>query len=87
MSKADILVIGSANTDITVRFAANAGLPKPRRRHRFGPLMRSMMRQFLELCRQEKKWLLIPLGVVVLLLLAAALLMASSSGIAWAIYR
>jgi uncharacterized membrane protein len=49
--------------------------------------MRSIMKQFLELCRQEKKWLLIPLGVVLLLLVAAVLLMASSSGIAWAIYR
>ena len=44
-----------------------------------------LLKELLQLCRQEKKWWLIPL-VVVLLALGAILVFASSSGIAWALY-
>ncbi len=44
-----------------------------------------LLKEFLQLCKQEKKWWLIPL-IVVLLGLGAILVFASSSGIAWALY-
>jgi hypothetical protein len=47
--------------------------------------MWSLLKEFLQLCRQEKKWWLIPL-VVVLLVLGLVLVFASSSGVAWALY-
>jgi hypothetical protein len=48
--------------------------------------VKSWFRQFFQLCRQEKKWWLIPLLVVLLLGLAAVFLLASNSGISWALY-
>jgi hypothetical protein len=47
--------------------------------------MWALLKEFLQLCRQEKKWWLVPL-VVLLLALGAVLIFASSSGIAWALY-
>ncbi|HEY9175174.1 MAG TPA: DUF5989 family protein [Verrucomicrobiae bacterium] len=44
-----------------------------------------MFKEFLQLCKQEKKWWLVPL-IVVLLALGTILVFASSSGIAWALY-
>ncbi|HXP61336.1 MAG TPA: DUF5989 family protein [Dongiaceae bacterium] len=48
--------------------------------------MKLWFRQFFQLCRQEKKWWLIPLLVLLLLGLAAVFLLASNSGISWALY-
>jgi Family of unknown function (DUF5989) len=47
--------------------------------------MWSLLKEFLEFCKQEKKWWLAPL-IVLLLLLGLIIFVASSSGIAWAIY-
>jgi hypothetical protein len=47
--------------------------------------MWSLLKEFLQFSKQEKKWWLIPL-VVVLLVLGAILLFTASSGIAWALY-
>jgi hypothetical protein len=47
--------------------------------------MWALLKEFRQLCRQEKKWWLVPL-VVLLLALGAVLIFASSSGIAWALY-
>jgi len=48
--------------------------------------MNAWLKELWCLCRQEKKWLLIPLVLVVVLGLAAMLLFASNSGISWALY-
>ena len=42
--------------------------------------------RFSEICRQEKKWWLIPLVVVLLVCLGAILIFTASSGIVWALY-
>jgi hypothetical protein len=47
--------------------------------------MWSLLKEFLQFIRQEKKWWLIPL-IVLLLLLGAVLIFTASSGIAWALY-
>jgi hypothetical protein len=47
--------------------------------------MWSLLKEFLRFCKQEKKWLLIPL-IVILLLLGAILIFTASSGISWALY-
>lgn len=44
-----------------------------------------LFKEFLDFCRQEKKWWLIPL-IVLLLLLGAILFFTASSGIAWTLY-
>jgi hypothetical protein len=51
-----------------------------------GPSVKSWLREFWLLCKQEKKWWLIPLIVLVLLGLAAVFILASNSGISWALY-
>ena len=51
-----------------------------------GPSVKSLFREFFQLCRQEKKWWLIPLAVLLLLGLAAVFILASNSGISWALY-
>jgi hypothetical protein len=48
--------------------------------------VKSLFREFFQLCRQEKKWWLIPLAVLLLLGLAAVFILASNSGISWALY-
>ncbi len=48
--------------------------------------MKSLIKEFFQLCRQEKKWWLIPLAVLLLLGVAAVFLFASGSGISWALY-
>jgi len=48
--------------------------------------VKSWLREFWLLCKQEKKWWLIPLIVLVLLGLAAVFILASNSGISWALY-
>ena len=47
--------------------------------------MWSLLKEFLQFSKQEKKWWLVPL-VVVLLLVGAVLIFTASSGIAWALY-
>ncbi|MDB6110396.1 MAG: hypothetical protein JWR69_2146 [Pedosphaera sp.] len=47
--------------------------------------MWTLLKEFLQFSRQEKKWWLIPL-VVVLLLVGGILIFAANSGIAWALY-
>ncbi len=47
--------------------------------------MWSLLKDFLQFSRQEKKWWLIPL-IIVLLLLGAILIFTANSGIAWALY-
>jgi len=47
--------------------------------------MWSLLKEFLEFSRQEKKWWLIPL-IVMLLLLGLIMIFAASSGISWALY-
>ena len=47
--------------------------------------MWSLVKEFFQFARQEKKWWLIPL-VIILLGLSAVLIFGSSSGIAWLIY-
>jgi hypothetical protein len=47
--------------------------------------MLSLLKEFFQFARQEKKWWLIPL-VIILLGLGAVLIFAPSSGIAWLIY-
>jgi hypothetical protein len=47
--------------------------------------MWSLLREFWQLCREEKKWWLIPL-VGALLLLGLVLVFAASSGVTWALY-
>jgi len=47
--------------------------------------MWSVVKEFFQFARQEKKWWLIPL-VLILLGLGAVLIFGSSSGIAWLIY-
>ena len=48
--------------------------------------MKGWLKTFLDLCWQEKKWLLIPSVLLLLLLIGAILLFASGSGISWALY-
>jgi len=52
---------------------------------RVGASMWRLFKEFLEFCRQEKKWWLIPL-IVLLLVLGVILIFTGSSGIAWALY-
>jgi len=47
--------------------------------------MSSLLKEFLRFCKQEKKWLLIPL-IIVLLLIGAILIFTGGSGISWALY-
>lgn len=47
--------------------------------------MWSLLKEFLQFSRQEKKWWLIPL-IVILLLLGVVLIFTASSGITWALY-
>ena len=47
--------------------------------------MLSLLKEFLRFCKQEKKWLLIPL-IVLLLFLGAILIFTGGSGISWALY-
>lgn len=47
--------------------------------------MWTLLKEFLQFLRQEKKWWLVPL-VVLLVGLGAFLVFSSSSGIAWALY-
>jgi hypothetical protein len=47
--------------------------------------MLSLLKEFLRFCRQEKKWVLIPL-IILLLLLGAILIFTGGSGISWALY-
>jgi hypothetical protein len=61
-------------------------LPSTTRRTNFGGPVKSFFREFLQLCRQEKKWWLIPLLALLLLGLAAVFILASNSGISWALY-
>jgi hypothetical protein len=44
-----------------------------------------LFKEFVGLCKQEKKWWLIPL-IVLLLILGAIIIFTASSGIAWALY-
>jgi len=44
-----------------------------------------LLKEFLQFCKQEKKWWLVPL-IVVLLVLGVILVFASTSGISWALY-
>ena len=48
--------------------------------------MLSLVKEFLQFARQEKKWWLIPL-VIILLGVGAVLIFSSSSGIAWLMYH
>ena len=53
----------------------------------FHQTMSALLKEFLRICRQEKKWLLIPLLLLLLILgLGAFFLFASSSGVSWALY-
>jgi len=52
---------------------------------RLAPFMWSVLKEFLQFARHEKKWWLIPLGLL-LVLLGALILFTSTSGIAWALY-
>jgi hypothetical protein len=47
--------------------------------------MWSLLKEFLQFCRKEKKWWLAPL-IVLLLILGAILLFAGGSGLVWALY-
>lgn len=47
--------------------------------------MWSLLKEFLQFARREKKWWLVPL-VALLFLLGALIVFTSSSGIAWALY-
>jgi len=47
--------------------------------------MWTVFREFLRFCAREKKWWLIPLGILVIAL-AVILIFASSSGIVWSLY-
>jgi hypothetical protein len=51
-----------------------------------GAPVKSLLREFFQLCWQEKKWWGIPLAVLLLLGLAAVFILASNSGISWALY-
>ena len=48
--------------------------------------MWSLIKEFLQFSRQEKKWWLIPL-IVLLLLAGLIVLFTSNSGISWMLYR
>lgn len=48
--------------------------------------MSTWIKELLVLCRQEKKWLLVPLAVLLALVIVAAFLLAGNSGISWALY-
>ncbi len=48
--------------------------------------MKALFREFLQVCRQEKKWWLLPLIALVVLALAAVFILASNAGISWALY-
>jgi hypothetical protein len=48
--------------------------------------VKSLFKEFFQLCWQEKKWWLVPLVVLLLLGLAALFILASNSGISWALY-
>lgn len=47
--------------------------------------MWSLLKEFLQFARQEKKWWLIPL-IVILVVLGAFLIFGSNSGISWLMY-
>ena len=47
--------------------------------------MWSLLKEFLQYLRQEKKWWLIPL-VVILVALGAVLIFGATTGMGWAIY-
>lgn len=47
--------------------------------------MWSLLKEFLQFARQEKKWWLIPL-IVILVVLVAFLIFGSNSGISWLMY-
>ena len=47
--------------------------------------MWSILKEFLQFSKQEKKWWLVPL-IVVLLLLGAIVIFTANSGIVWALY-
>jgi len=61
-------------------------LPSPLRIAILGPAVKSLFKEFFQLCWQEKKWWLVPLVVLLLLGLAALFILASNSGISWALY-
>jgi hypothetical protein len=63
------------------------GLPlsKQSSEDNLGFAMWSLLKEFLQFARQEKKWWLVPL-IVVLVALGAILIFTSSSGLAWALY-
>ena len=48
--------------------------------------MNAWLKELLCLCRQEKKWLVIPIVLVLALGLAAMLLFTSNSQHSWALY-
>ena len=48
--------------------------------------MSAWLRQLLVLCRQEKKWLVLPFLLLLILAVAVIFLLASNSGISWALY-
>ena len=52
---------------------------------RLKELMWSLLKEFWQFSKQEKKWWLIPL-IVVLLLLGIVLIFTAGSGIVWALY-
>lgn len=47
--------------------------------------MWSLVKEFLQFARREKKWWLIPLGLL-LALLVLVLVLSGGSGISWALY-
>jgi hypothetical protein len=47
--------------------------------------MWSLLKEFLQFSKQERKWWLIPL-MVVLLILGAIIIFTATSGVTWAIY-
>jgi len=61
-------------------------LPFPLRIAILRPAVKSLFKEFFQLCWQEKKWWLVPLVVLLLLGLAALFILASNSGISWALY-
>ena len=48
--------------------------------------MNAALKELLRLCRQEKKWLLMPLLLLLVLALVAIFLFATGSGISWTVY-
>jgi hypothetical protein len=48
--------------------------------------MNTWLSKLIDLCRKEKKWLLVSFSILLVLVLGAIFFLTASSGISWALY-